>query len=79
MFKDGTPNYQELNLGINTFYVKVQKLILNLQDNNNFSFKNLFPKSPSNAKSLSIYIERLLVGGRYWVRTSDPLLVRQVL
>ena len=30
-------------------------------------------------KSLSIFIERLSFGGRYWARTSDPLLVRQML
>jgi hypothetical protein len=30
-------------------------------------------------KSLPVYTERLFFSGRYWVRTSDPLLVRQVL
>jgi len=36
-------------------------------------------KNHLTQKSLSICIERLFFGGRYWVRTSDPLLVSRAL
>src|SRR5690554_5764769 len=39
------------------------------------------PKNLKNnhKKSLPAFNEKALCSGRYWVRTSDPLLVRQVL
>lgn len=48
--KNDVPNCHELNLQINTFFLGLQKLILKLQDNNIFSFKNLREAFDSQSK-----------------------------